>query len=331
MVSRKRQRSAEPEPDPNDDGHEGTSGVVLLSLPPPSSSSSLSPPSSLQMKMKRATAKATTIVAAALWVSGATAEENLLHPGAAAFRPLQPAASAPSSAVPASFLSCRDDATYASPAGLSCSDHRPYGCQKSGIEALGYDLEATAELLANCPQSCGVPPCEADQDLDLMRDETWPQQPPQQHYQEEQQEEIIASSARRSLLSSDDGDGAVDASSRPIAAQALSSRLRGSSPVAADRPQGVTSCHAGWHPLCQDDPSYVSKTGLPCEFHSSFDCSSWTKVGYTDMEVYDLINSCPCACAVPCGYVLIVFHVMFTCILCWLMTFSNSFICSITS
>ena len=63
----------------------------------------------------------------------------------------------------------------------------------------------------------------------------------------------------------------------------------------------VDSCFDGWHPFCQDDPYYVSKTGLPCKFHSSFDCGAWTNVGYTEMEVYDLINSCPCSCAVPCG------------------------------
>ena len=306
MVSRKRQRcSADAEPE-----HGQSSSTE--------SSSSL--PSSLQRKRRAATTIAAALLASGIAPAVVAAEENLLHPGAAAFRPLPQAASAPSSGVPASFLSCQDDATYISPSGLSCSDHRPFGCQKSGIEALGYDLEATVELLANCPQSCGVPPCEADQDLDLMRDEKLSQQP-------QQQEEIIAGSVHRSLLNSDDGDGAVDSSSRPIAAQALSSRLRG--PSAIDRPQAsVTSCHAGWHPLCQDDHWYVSKTGLPCEFHSSFDCSSWTKVGYTDMEVYDLINSCPCACSVPCGYVLVCIpHDMYSMLtvepslLCWFMTF----------
>ena len=320
MVSRKRQRSAlEPEPE-LDDGHEGTSNASLSS-------------SSLQRKRVSVatTIAATLLASSALVPPVVAAEENLLHPEAA-FRPLQQAVSAPSSGVPASFLSCQDDATYVSPSGLSCSDHRPFGCQKSGIETLGYDLLQTAELLANCPQSCGVPPCEVH-DYDLMREEEWPQQQPQ-HSQEEKKEEDItaaiatAGSAHRSLLSSDDGDGEVDPSSRPIAAQALSSRLRGSSSV--DRPQSVTSCHAGWHPLCQDDPSYVSKTGLPCEFHSSFDCSSWTKVGYTDMEVYDLINSCPCACAVPCGYVLYSMLTVEPSLLCLFMTFSI-FVCSITS
>lgn len=305
MVSRKRQRSADPEaepepvPEPDDrrKGHETTASKDTS-------------PSLVQMKRAGV---ATTIVATLLASGGisppvvAAAEENLLHPGAAAAvaQPLRQASASNSAAHAATqFSTCRDDATYTSPTGLSCLDHRQYGCQKSGIEALGYDIEATAELLANCPKSCGVPPCETDQDYDLLRNEEWPQQ------EEEAQEEEIAVSAHRSLLNSDDGDGADSSSSRPIAAQSTSSNVSnlrgninggGSDHPFVRLPHGVSSCHAGWHPFCQDDPSYTSKTGLPCEFHSSFDCSSWTKVGYTEMEVYDLINSCPCACAVPCG------------------------------
>ena len=98
---------------------------------------------------------------------------------------------------------------------------------------------------------------------------------------------------------------------RPISAQSSTTRTRHYSSVKKlrdsntpddravipDQPHGsgvVQACYDGWHPFCQDDPYYTSKTNLPCAFHASFECAAWTKVGYTDMEVFDLINSCPC-------------------------------------
>ena len=243
MVSRKRQRSAEHEPD--DDGR-GVSSNNDTCTSPSSSSPSIY---MYALQMKR---RAATTIVATLLASGMNQVMAKVPP------------------------TCKDDASYVSPSGLSCLDHRPLGCQKLGIEARGYDIDAAAELLAKCPVSCGVPPCEADQDYDLIRDEEWPQ---------------------RQLRG---GTGGTNSNSvRPV------DRASPSMWHSANLPHGVpvSSCHAGWHPFCQDDPSYVSKTGLPCDFYSSFDCSAWTNVGYTEQEVYDLINSCPCACAVPCGYV----------------------------
>ena len=268
MVSRKRQRSAEHEPD--DDGRGiSSNNDACASL---SSSSPSIYMCALQMKRRAATTIVATLLASGIApTAGAGAEEDLLHPGAAA-RPLShPSMNQVMAKVPPT---CKDDASYVSPSGLSCLDHRPLGCQKLGIEARGYDIDAAAELLAKCPVSCGVPPCEADQDYDLIRDEEWPQ---------------------RQLRG---GTGTTNSNSvRPV------DRASPSIWHSANLPHGVhvSSCHAGWHPFCQDDPSYVSKTGLPCEFYSSFDCTAWTNVGYTEQEVYDLINSCPCACAVPCG------------------------------
>ena len=57
----------------------------------------------------------------------------------------------------------------------------------------------------------------------------------------------------------------------------------------------------GWDTFCQDSPSFVSAMGANCPIHHRFDCTLLQVIGYTEQEVYDVINNCPCACKVPCG------------------------------
>ena len=289
MISRKRQRSAEQHDDDNNAkvAAQQQNAKTLLS-------------SSSHTSIRKA---ATTIVATVLASSlgpAMAAEENLLHPGV---QPLYPAAATASTANKAfsttSKISCQDDPDFVSSMGLTCRDHQDHGCKQAGIEELGYDLAGMVELLQHCPVTCQVPPCE-NHLHDLIREDG--------HDQEQDQDGTItaaAISAHRALLNSDDGSDGAEAI---LEGQSVSSGLRGgNNPDQRAFPNMVhdsgvfDSCFDGWHPFCQDDPYYVSKTGLPCEFHSSFDCSAWTNVGYTDMEVYELINSCPCSCAVPCG------------------------------
>ena len=61
------------------------------------------------------------------------------------------------------------------------------------------------------------------------------------------------------------------------------------------------SCFAGWNASCQDDPSFLSAMGASCRMHHRFDCTMLHAIGYSEQEVYDVINNCPCACKVPCG------------------------------
>ena len=279
MISRKRQRSAEHEEENNSIGQQQSSSSQIR---------------------KAATAIVATVLASTLSPAMA-AEENLLHPGVQPLYLPATASDTTTSNKASSKISCQDDPDFTSTLGLSCRDHEQHGCKQAAIQELGYDLHGMVELLQHCPVTCQVPPCENHRH-DLIREDAG--------HDQAQDESITATtiSSQRALLNSVDGSNEAEAAVLEGQSSSVSSGLRGgNSPNQRAYPNMVhdsgvvDSCFDGWHPFCQDDPYYVSKTGLPCEFHSSFDCSAWTNVGYTDMEVYDLINSCPCSCAVPCG------------------------------
>ena len=274
MMSRKRQRSAEHEEESNIIGQQQSSSSQIR---------------------KAATTIVATVLASSLSTAMA-AEENLLHPGVQPLYPATASDTTTSNKQASSKISCQDDPDFTSTLGLSCRDHQEHGCKQAAIQELGYDLTGMVELLQHCPVTCQVPPCENHRH-DLIREDAG-----HDHAQDESITATTISSQR--ALNSDVGSNEASV----LEGQSVSSGLRGgNSPNQRAYPNMVhdsgvvDSCFDGWHPFCQDDPYYVSKTGLPCEFHSSFDCSAWTNVGYTEMEVYDLINSCPCSCAVPCG------------------------------
>ena len=54
-------------------------------------------------------------------------------------------------------------------------------------------------------------------------------------------------------------------------------------------------------PTCQDDPTYRSKLSLKCENHARFDCTTMDAIGYSDGDINELINRCPCSCRTMCG------------------------------
>ena len=54
-------------------------------------------------------------------------------------------------------------------------------------------------------------------------------------------------------------------------------------------------------PTCQDDPNYRSKLSLKCENHARFDCTTMDAIGYSNGEINELINRCPCSCRTMCG------------------------------
>jgi len=61
------------------------------------------------------------------------------------------------------------------------------------------------------------------------------------------------------------------------------------------------SCFAGWDASCQDNKSFLSAMGASCKMHEGFDCTMLHAIGYSEKEVYDVVNNCPCSCNVPCG------------------------------
>ena len=64
---------------------------------------------------------------------------------------------------------------------------------------------------------------------------------------------------------------------------------------------GENACFRGWASTCQDDPTYISKFGLSCEGHGFFQCELFLDLGFTPLEVSELITSCPCSCSINCS------------------------------
>ena len=68
-------------------------------------------------------------------------------------------------------------------------------------------------------------------------------------------------------------------------------------------PSSVPTGELYWctEPTCQDDPTYRSKLSLNCENHAGFDCTIMDAIGYSDGDINELINRCPCSCRTMCG------------------------------
>ena len=60
------------------------------------------------------------------------------------------------------------------------------------------------------------------------------------------------------------------------------------------------ACFWRWDVSCQDDPTYRSKYNLRCDQHVKFDCLSFLGP-FTQDEVFELIERCPCSCRVECN------------------------------
>lgn len=52
---------------------------------------------------------------------------------------------------------------------------------------------------------------------------------------------------------------------------------------------------------CYDSETYISPMGFNCAKHAQLNCLNFGQIGFTDQELYDLVNSCPISCNVTCG------------------------------
>ena len=68
-----------------------------------------------------------------------------------------------------------------------------------------------------------------------------------------------------------------------------------------DTSEEKESCFAGWDASCQDNPSFLSVMGASCKMHERFDCTMLHAIGYTEVEVWEVVTNCPCSCEVSCG------------------------------
>ena len=218
--------------------------------------------------------------------------------------------------VPAAGHPCDwDNPAYQSRLGLSCSEHVAWfdpsqmsqtdtkvgnssssatkGSPCETYALVGFAPDQVAELKWHCPRSCGV--FESSEDASCWRDGV---------------EDGDDRSSNTYLLhhagfSDDDPDHIVDilhfSSSLAVGdggdSDGDDSNIRGS----RHHRQLQRSCYPGWSRTCQDDVSYFSKLRAPCWRHTKLDCTAFGNIGYTDEEILDLVESCPCSCGVECG------------------------------
>ena len=67
--------------------------------------------------------------------------------------------------------------------------------------------------------------------------------------------------------------------------------------IGSDATASEGTCFDGW---CRDSPAYLSMLNLPCYAHSHFECALFIDMGFTQEQVDELIESCPCSCNVAC-------------------------------
>ena len=148
------------------------------------------------------------------------------------------------------------------------------------------------ELIFNCPKSCGVDECEEKSYVYLDK-----------FFQDIPEDESLNGlvpglpattlSSPAPLISSEKTKGGI-----------LRERLNGGGASASSyttQHHIPTACHAGWSPTCQDDGDYRCANGLRCDAYQGYDCTQFVVVGYSPMQVADLIAHCPCSCGIPCG------------------------------
>ena len=63
------------------------------------------------------------------------------------------------------------------------------------------------------------------------------------------------------------------------------------------------ACFEGWDETCQDNREYTSPMGLGCaESFEKIDCLKLSRVGFTEIQMLEAVQNCPCSCQIECGY-----------------------------
>ena len=206
----------------------------------------------------------------------------------------------------------RDNPLYESRLGLSCSQHVEWFDSSQTLEVgsspcdayaiIGFAPDEVAALKWHCPRSCGIvtdgiddePSCWYDNDENGRSSNTY----------------LLHGANSDAGLSDDDPDHVVDILHSPTNGDGGDDgddRHDGDNNVDGRRNsrqrqlQRQRSCYPDWPSTCQDDPYYHSKMRVPCWRHTTLDCTEFGHIGYTEEEILDLIESCPCSCGVECG------------------------------
>ena len=202
----------------------------------------------------------------------------------------------------------RDNPSYESRLGLSCSEHVEWFDSSQTLEVdsspcdayaiIGFAPDEVAALKWHCPRSCGIatgddnePSCWYDVDENGRSSNTY----------------LLHGTNNNAGLSDDDPDHVVDILHSLTFGDGGDDKdgdnnnIRGRRNDRQRQLQRQRSCYPGWSSTCQDNPYYHSKMRVPCWRHTTLDCTAFGHVGYTDEEILDLVESCPCSCGIECG------------------------------
>lgn len=176
---------------------------------------------------------------------------------------------------------CRDDITYRDRFGLPCSRHSRTNCAL--MEYIGFSKLQVADLIDNCPDSCGY--CIVT---------TFPSLAPSN----------LPSKVPTNAPSN-------DPSASPTAAPTYTpSSIPSGVPtlILTVIPSTVPSMVPSSQPTksCHDVESFRDKFGLNCKYHVDSQCTHMQYIGFSKAQVKDLVKNCPescgyCSTGVPTG------------------------------
>ena len=172
---------------------------------------------------------------------------------------------------------CVDNPNYTTKLGLTCDQHTEWKCE--GFASAGFAPDEVDELLTNCPVSCGT--CEGAAG------------------QRRQQMDVLSRKQQMRQTVMDELKGRVDIVD--LRRNTVGNKGNNIAQQQQREVQELQACHPGWSPICQDDPTYRSQLDLPCWAHEVIDCKALVEIHFTEQEVMDLVEHCPCACKTECG------------------------------
>ena len=210
---------------------------------------------------------------------------------------------------------CGDDPFYVSPVGLTCSEHAVLAVSCEEFGSVGLSENDVSDLLRNCPHACGSSTSGIDDDCDgdgrttserrLQNDACYTGCQDDPSYRST----FGLACENHQIL---DCESFLDVGftewevfdlivSCPCSCRIPCGTLT-EAPSTSPSSAPTEDFYRCTDPTCQDDPNYQSKLGLTCDKHARFDCTTMDAINYSEEEISELINRCPCSCRTMCDY-----------------------------
>eukprot|EP00978_Attheya_sp_CCMP212_P009602 scaffold22774_cov55-Attheya_sp.AAC.3 len=158
---------------------------------------------------------------------------------------------------------CIDDNEYRDQLGLSCADHLESNADCSAFGDIGYTDAAMVELYTMCPNGCRVAPCNTSNRHDRKL-----------HRQKDERNDFVSQSQPE----------------------------RNEFTLASNLNRNLQEPKQCFEDQCEDKLDYTSPIiSAKCYQHAFLDCASFMRIGFSEQDVFNLVEACPCSCNVMCG------------------------------